>query len=505
MGVLMGVVLTVTGSAGGHRAATGSVPTLTGSPNVCLADLVGSEGWCGDGGPAAAAKLRAPAAVAALPGGGFLIADSGNDVIRRVDDGGLISTVAGVGFAGSGPANASAVKTRLSAPSGVAVLPLGGYVIADTGNHKVREVHPTGRISTIAGNGVDASSGDGGPAVHASLQSPQGLAVAADGSIVIADPAADRVRLVRPNGRIETLAGTGKRGFGGDGGPALSASLDYPTGVAIEPDGSVLIADDGNYRVRRVATDGTISTVAGGGSGPSGAGTTTAGTTAGATTQATQLQLNGPTDVAVTSNGGFVIADGPVVERVASDGNATVIAGTGKPDYRAAAGPATATGLADATGVDMQPNGALLIADDNTNRVRGLDANGALTTLAGSGTPQQVVAVGSNSCPNPHINPPWEALDLKPWIGSPPTSPAGKPIRVTFETSLAARITIRVTRRNRLITSRAGAFRPGTHTTHLGRAPAPGSYSMTISGRARLSGRLLSNCAATFLNVVRGG
>jgi hypothetical protein len=328
--------------------------------------------------------------------------------------------------------------------------------------------------------------------------------VAADGSIVIADPAADRVRRVRPDGRIETLAGTGQPGFAGDGGPATSATLSYPTGVAIEPDGSVLIADDGNYRVRRVATDGTISTVAGGGGGVSGAGTTTAGTTGGATVPATQLQLNGPTDVAATTDGGFLIADGPVVERVAADGTAEVIAGTGKPDYRAASGPATSMGLADATGVDAEPNGAVLIADDNTNRVRAVDANGALTTLAGSGTPQQVVAVGSNTCPNPHVNPPWEALDLKPWLGSPPTSPAGKPIRVTFETSLAGRITVRVTRRSRLITSRAGRFGPGTHTTYLGRAPAPGSYSVTIGGTARLSGRLLSNCAAGFLSVIRG-
>jgi len=525
--LVIGLVLAVVvRAADGHQSASPSIPVLKGSPNACLG-LGGSEGWCGDGGQAVAAKLRAPEAVAALPSGGFLIADSGNDVIREVSPTGVISTVAGVGFAGSGGRHGLADEAQLNGPSGVAVLPQGGYLIADTGNHLVREVHPNGRISTVAGTGVDASRGDGGPAVRASLRAPQGLAVEPDGTILIADPVANRVREITPDGRIDTFAGTGQSGFSGDGGPATAAELDYPTGVAVQPDGDVLIADDGNFRVRSVAPDGVITTVAGGagtaGTSTTGtsttvttttatsttvsstpaAGTTGAGTTGGVVTSATQLQLNGPTDVAPMPDGGFVIADGPVVERVFPDLVAEVVAGTGKSDYTATSGPATSTGLADATGVAVEPDGSILIADDDTDRVRQINPHGRLTTVAGSGTPQLLVAVGSDACPNPdEQHSPWGAMDVMPYLARP-SSPAGEPIHVTFETSLRAEIEVTVSRRGRLITQTRGTFRSGDDTVRLGRPPAPGSYDLAVSGKTELNGRVLHNCADSFLSVVR--
>jgi pimeloyl-ACP methyl ester carboxylesterase len=179
--------ITVVGGAvaHGHRPQQRSIPVVTGSPNACLG-LGGSEGWCGDGGPAAKAKLDAPEAVATLPGGGFLIADTANNVIREVNPAGVITTVAGDGFAGSADEHGLAVDAELNSPSGVAVLPQGGFLIADTDNNVVREVHPDGRISTIAGTSHDASTGDRGPAGRASLRSPEGLALAPDGSILIA-------------------------------------------------------------------------------------------------------------------------------------------------------------------------------------------------------------------------------------------------------------------------------------------------------------------------------
>lgn len=493
----MGLALALVGAANGHSTARPSVPVLTGNPNVCLTDLGGSEGWCGDGGSATLAKLHAPEAVAALPGGGFLLADSGNDVIRKVGPTGIISTVAGVGFAGSGGSHEPAINSRLNNPSGLVVLPHGGYAISDTGNHLVREVNPSGRISTIAGTGTDSSRGDGGPAVRASLRAPQGLAVTGDGSIIVADPVANRVRRIAPNGRIETFAGSGQAGFSGDGGPAAAAELDYPTGVAVEPDGSVLIADDANYRVRLVAPDGAISTVAGGAGGTSGS-----GTTGGSARSATQLQLNGPTGVAATPDGGFVIADGPVVERVAPDLSASVIAGTGKPVYTAATGPATSSGLADATAVAVQPDGSILIADDNTDRIREVDPSATLSTVAGFGTSQLFVSVGSTSCPNPDPRGAWGDLVLIPYIGHP-SSPAGKAIRITFETSLPAALVISVSRRGRPITRDRSTFRVGMHTVQLARAPAPGSYNVQVSGTTKLNRRLLHNCAQTLLNVAR--
>lgn len=496
MAVLGGVSVS---AAAARSAARPAVPVLTGNPNVCLADIGGSEGWCGDGGQATSAKLHAPESVAALPGGGFLVADSANDVVRKVGATAIISTVAGVGFAGSSGSHGPATKAQLNDPSGVAVLPGGGYVIADTGNHVVREVRPDGRISTIAGTGLDASRGDGGPAARAALRAPQGLAVMADGSILVADPVANRVRRIMPSGRIETFAGTGQAGFSGDGGPATAAQLSYPTGVAVEADGSVLIADDANYRVRLVTPSGVISTVAGGGGGATGA-----GTTGGSTSSATQLQLNGPTDVAATADGGFVIADGPVVERVGPDLSASVIAGTGKPVYTAPNGPATSSGLADATAVAVQSDGSILIADDNTDRVRLVATSGSLNTVAGSGTQQLLVSVGSTSCPNPDPRLPWGELLIRPYLGNL-SSPAGKRIRITFETSLPASLGITVSRRGRTITRGTGTFRVGAHTVQLARAPAPGSYLAQVSGTTQLNGRVLHNCAQSLLNVVRHG
>jgi hypothetical protein len=469
---------------------------VTGNPNVCLANIGGSEGWCGDGGPATSAKLHGPEAVAALPGGGFLIADSGNDVIREVSAGGTISTVAGVGFAGAAHAHGLATKAQLDDPTGVTPLPRGGYVVADTGNHLVREVHPNGHISTIAGTGADASTGDGGPAARASLRAPQGLAVMPDGSILVADPVANRVRRITPSGRIETFAGNGQPGFSGDGGPAMSAQLDYPTGVTTEPNGDVLIADNANYRVRMVAPDGTISTVAGGAGGASGG-----GTTGGSTASATQLQLNGPTDVAATPDGGFVIADGPVVERVAPDSSTSVIAGTGKPIYTADSGPATSTGLADATALTVAADGSTLIADDNTDRIRLLDTPGNLSTVAGSGTEQLLVSVGSTSCPNPDPHGAWYELALVPFLANL-SSPAGHRIGIIVTTSLPASLTVTVTRRGRVIARSRGTFRVGQHLVRLGRAPAPGSYVAQVNGVTRLNGAMLRNCAQALLNVI---
>jgi hypothetical protein len=472
-------------AAGAHGQARrgAAVPALRGSPNVCLPGL-GSEGWCGDGGPATQARLRGPEAVAALPGGGFLVADSGNDVVRKVDSSGRISTVVGVGFPGRSRPRGLAATTRLAGPTGIVALPTAGYLIADTGNHVVVEVDSSGRIFRLAGTGIAGSSGDGGPASRASLRSPQGLAVAGDGSILIADPADNRVRRISTDGTIETIAGTGKAGYGGDGGPATAARLDYPTGVAAQADGGVLIADDGNLRVRRVQPNGDILTVAGGRDG---------------STPATRLALNGPTGVASTSDGGFVIADGPVVDRISPDGSAAVAAGIGKPIYTRP-GPANSAGLADATAVAVAPDGSILIADDQSDRIREVDTSGNLITVAGSGIGHLRVTVGSSVCTNPNSRPPWDALDVRPWL-TYPTAIARRPMRIKIETSVRAQLVVTVSRRARRIARRRGVFGSGAHTVALGRAPAPGSYDVSVSGRARINRRAFSNCVETVLDV----
>jgi ribosomal protein S11 len=259
----------------------------------------GAAGFSGDGGPATAAELDSPDGVAATADGGFLIADTFNNRVRRVSPAGTITTVAGSGTAGFSGDGRAATAAELSAPVAVAAAADGGFLIADANNERVRRVSPAGTITTVAGTGTAGFSGDGGPAIAAEISDPEGVAATADGGFLIADTANNRVRRVSPAGTITTVAGTGTAGFSGDGGPATAAELDSPEGVAATADGGFLIADTINNRVRRVSPAGTITTVAGSGtagfSGDGGA--------------ATAAELNGPNEVTATAEGGFLVAD----------------------------------------------------------------------------------------------------------------------------------------------------------------------------------------------------
>ena len=163
-----------------------------------------------------------------------------------------IATVAGTGTAGfSGDGNA-ATSAQLNGPAGVAASADGGFLIADTSNDRVRRVSPAGTISTVAGTNTGGCSGDGGAATSAQLSVPVEVAASADGGFLIADASNNRVRRVSPAGTISTVAGNGTAGSAGDGGAATSAQLDFPAGVAATADGDYLIADSENNRVRRV-------------------------------------------------------------------------------------------------------------------------------------------------------------------------------------------------------------------------------------------------------------
>ena len=223
----------------------------------------GQAGYGGDGGPATAALLDFVHSVAVLPSGGFVLADTRNDSVRAVAPDGTIRTIAGLGSAGFAGDGGPATAARLWAPHGVAVRKDGAILVADTDNNRVRLIAPDGTISTVAGTGTPGFSGDGGPAVSAALDEPFGVAPLPVGGFLVV--CGNRIRKVSATGMITTVAGTGQAGFGGDGGPATSAQLDQPHNVAVLADGGFLIADAGNARVRRVSPTGTISTVAGNG------------------------------------------------------------------------------------------------------------------------------------------------------------------------------------------------------------------------------------------------
>lgn len=336
--------------------------------------------FSGDGGPATEASLLYPAGVALDSGGNLYIADTYHQRIRLVGAAsGVINTLAGNGtswFSGDGgdATDASLYSYGVAADNG------GNLYIADTYNRRIRRVDTGGIISTIAGNGTAAFSGDGGPATSASIDLGFGVALDSSVNFYFADSRNLRVRRVAAaTGIITTVAGNGSAGSGGDGGPATSASLqDGPNGVAVDSSGNLYIADTANELIRRVdAKTGIITTVAGNGTyGFSGDGG-----------PATSAALNYPTNVALDESGNLYIADAynHRIRRVASDGIITTVAGDGTQGYNGDGGPAKSANLAYPYGVGVDGNGDLYVADTANHRIRRVDAGGIITTVAGNG------------------------------------------------------------------------------------------------------------------------
>jgi uncharacterized protein (TIGR03437 family) len=349
----------------------------------------GNFDFSGDGGPATGAVLNQPEGVATDASGNLFIADTQNERIRKVSSGGIITTVAGsasYGFSGDGgPATAAS----LYEPEGIAVDASGNFFIADYANNRVRKVSTSGVITTVAGNGANGFSGDGGPATSASLNSPSGVAVDASGNLFIADLYNNRIRKVSTSGIITTAAGNGTAGYSGDGGPATSAELDDPQGIAIDASGNLFIADHYNDRIRKVSTSGIISTVAGNGNyGFSGDGG-----------PATSAELQGPGSVAVSASGNVFFGDlyDYRVRRVSPNGAITTVAGNGNYGSSGDGGPSASAALTYPVGVAVDASGNLFIADSVNNRIRKVSpsiavsqANLTFSVIAGGSVRQQL-------------------------------------------------------------------------------------------------------------------
>lgn len=219
----------------------------------------------GDGGLATDATLNQPCAVAVGGDGSVFITDWENNRIRKVDPNGYISTVAGTGEWGFSGDGGLATDAMLNNPDGIAVDASGNLYIADTDNYRIRKVDASGVISTVAGDGTYWNAIDGVRATASSLNVPVDVAVDREGNLYIAEAQGERIRKVDGDGIISTVAGRGEAGFGGDGGQATLAWLDSPTGVAVDVDLRIFIADSINRRIRMVDEDGVITTVAGDG------------------------------------------------------------------------------------------------------------------------------------------------------------------------------------------------------------------------------------------------
>lgn len=326
----------------------------------------GSGGDTGDGGLATAAKIQRPRAQALDVSGNLYFADTDNHRIRRIAAGtGIITTVAGNGSQGFLGDGGAATAARLRFPRGVAVAANGDIYIADTENHRIRLVTAaTGIITTVAGNGTEGDSGDGGAATSASLDEPHDVALDLSGRLTIADTDNHRIRRVSAGGIITTIAGNGDSGFGGDDGPATSAKINHPSGIGYDISGDLYIADTENNRVRKVNVSvGTIRTFAGTGtSGYSGDGGS-----------ATNAKLKKPSAVALDASRHLYIADNENhrVRRVEhGTGTIMTIAGTGLGTYDGDGVPAVSASIRNPDGLVVDAAGDVLIGDTQNHRIR---------------------------------------------------------------------------------------------------------------------------------------
>jgi uncharacterized protein (TIGR03437 family) len=359
----------------------------------------GRAGYLGDGGPAIAAQLEYPAGIAIDTTGNVYVADRDAAVVRRISSSGVISTYAGTGAPGYSGDAGPAASAQLSGPLGLALDANGNLYVADTGNNVVRKISANGTIATVAGNSVAGFTADDVQATIASLNSPEGVAVDSSGNLYIADTVNDRVRMVSPTGVIGTVAGTGLSavyasiwdGTGvstttGDGGPATSAAIVLPTDVALDSSGNLYIADYGNGRIREVVK-GTIGTLAGNADGvPLEIGQLAA-----------SEQLNGPTGLAVNAAGILYFAEGSIgtgsglapgdfrIWEVDSAGLLAAAAGNGLESYSGDGGAAAVAQLNNAAGVALDSSGNLFVADTLNHRVRKISPAGVITTVAGTG------------------------------------------------------------------------------------------------------------------------
>lgn len=222
---------------------------------------VDAGGYAGDGGPATAARLQEPVGVGLGAGGDVYVADRDNNAIRKIDADGTITTVIGGGGAGFSGDGGPASDARIDRPQQIVVDPDGNVYFADSGNNRVRRIDTEGVVTTVAGNGRAATSGDGGPALSAAVWNPTGLALDDEGNLYVSQPDDNRIRRVDTTGAIVTVAGgRASPGFSGDGGPATRASFANPQGLAFDEGGNLYVADTDNRRIRVIDRGGTIRT-----------------------------------------------------------------------------------------------------------------------------------------------------------------------------------------------------------------------------------------------------
>ena len=310
----------------------------------------GVRGFSGDGGDARRASFDQPRGIAIDKAGNIYISDGRNYRVRRVDTRGIITTFAGRGINGFGADGGPATAANIS-PWRITLDAAGNLLIADYDNSRIRIVSPDGIIDTIAGNGKNTYSGDGKPARESSFV-PFDIAVDPTGRILVSDPLNFRIYRIGTDGIINSIAGTGTRGYSGDGGPAVAANITNSSGVTSDAAGNVIIADTSNRRIRRVNAAGLITTIAGGSS------------TDATTTPSDPLRsaIGLVTNVVYDPQGRLYIADAddPRFLRLSADGRSIQkIAGNGKFKDLPPNTPASLVTRTEPMGIAVTPPGAV--------------------------------------------------------------------------------------------------------------------------------------------------
>lgn len=338
----------------------------------------GESGYSGDGGAALKAKLKVPAGLFPDKKGNLYIADRENHVVRKVDSRGVITTIAGTGTAGFSGDGGPARAASLHFPSGLALDSKGNLYISDRSNNRIRVINSKGIITTYAGNGEDGYGGDSGPALKARIDRPFGLTIDKKDNLYIADRRNNRIRKITPSGIITTVAGDGGFFFMGDNGPAYRASIAGPTGVAVDNQGNVYIADRNNNRIRVVDKQGMIRTVAGTGQQDYN----------GDAELARDTNLHLPFGLALDSKGRLLVIDRSHyrIRRIdPAKGKVETIAGNGQKQFAGDGGPATGANLNFPHGIAVDKKGNIIFSDKGHNRIRKISPAGIIQTIAGNG------------------------------------------------------------------------------------------------------------------------
>lgn len=349
----------------------------------------GTAGYSGDGKAAVAAKLWGACSVSLDKSGNLYIAESQNNVVRKVDVKGIISTVAGNGTAGFSGDGGAAKAAKLNGPGGVLADSSGNLYVADTDNLRIRKIDGKGIISTLSGTGVPGFSGDGGSAKAAKLSSVYGLALDGYGCLYAADSGNSRIRKIDSKGIITTAVGIGTAGYAGDGGASGLAKLNNPRGVWVDGAGNLYISDRGNHCIRKVKAMASVGYVAPPVTKSSLVITTFAGMGntgyRGDGGLSKDAELWNPGGACMDSKGALLIADtgNHCLRRIDSRGIITTIAGTGSRGYSGDGSPAKRALMDSPTGISVDKAGNIYVADTGNNCIRKIDARGIITTLAG--------------------------------------------------------------------------------------------------------------------------